>query len=579
MEGFKALTIVWCVWVLLLSHSSLGDAKVRHYKFDVGYFFKSVDCVDKLVLGINGQFPGPTIRAEAGDTLDIAVTNKLSTEGTSIHWHGIRQIGTPWADGVVSVTQCAITPGETFHYRFKVDKAGTYVYHGHYGMQRSGGLYGLIIVDLPKGQKEPFHYDGELNLLLSDWWHKSIQEQDVGLNSPTESFRWVWEPQSILINGRGQFGCSLGANFINHTLPVCQFKGDEECAPYILSVLPNKTYRLRIASSTSLLSLNLAISNHKMVVVEVDGNYVQPFTVDNIDIYSGESYSVLITTNQNPNQNYWISVSHRDYNVSTTQALTLLNYKSVHASVLPSFPPPMTLPWNDYEGRKAFTKKIVALKGSPQPPKYSQRRVVLLGNQDVLNGYYRWAVNGISLSLPPTPYLGSMKFNLKNAFDWQDPPESFPQDYDIYIPTTYHNATQRNVVYKFQFNQVVDVIIQNSNSYIPNTTSFHPWHLHGHDFWILGYGEGKFKDGDEKLFNLKNPPLKNNLVVFPYGWTAIRFKTDNPGVWSFHCHMEPHFHTGMGVVFAEGVQYVKEIPEEAIACGLTGKMLMNKKIH
>ncbi|KAF7815548.1 L-ascorbate oxidase-like [Senna tora] len=535
MEGLKALIILWCVWVfLILSHSSLGDAKVRHYNFNVEYFFKSVDCVDHLVMGINGQFPGPTIRAEVGDTLHIAVTNKLSTEETAIHWHGIRQYGTPWADGIVSVSQCAINPGETFHYRFKVDKAGTYFYDGHTGLQRTGGLHGSLIVDLPKGKKEPFHYDAEFSLLLSDWWHKSIQEQEVGLTSRVESLRWVWEPQ---------------------------------------------TYRIRITSATSLVSLNLAISNHKMVVVEADGHYVKPLAVDNLDIYSGESYSVLVTTNQNPNQNYWISVGPRDLSVSTTQALTLLNYKSISTSILPSFPPPVTLPWDDYEGRKAFAKKLFALKGTPQPPKYSQRRIVLLSTQDVINGYLRWITNGISLSLPKTPYLGSIKFNLKNAFDWRAPPNGFPRDYDIYVPPKNINSTMGNRVYKFQFNQVVDVILQNANSFKPNTTSFHPWHLHGHDFWVLGYGEGKFKDGDEKLFNLKNPPLKNTVVAFPYGWTALRFRADNPGVWLFHCHMEPHFRMGMGVVFAEGVQYVKGIPNQALACGLTAKLLMDKKTH
>ncbi|KAF7815597.1 L-ascorbate oxidase-like [Senna tora] len=536
MEGFKALILLWCVWVflLLLSHSSsLEAAKVRHYNFDVEYFFKSVDCFEQLVMGINGQFPGPTIRAEVGDILDINVTNKLSTEGTSIHWHGIRQYGTPWADGSVSISQCAINPGETFNYRFKLNKAGTYFYHGHNGLQVTGGLYGSIIVDLPNGQKEPFHYDDEINLLLSDWWHKSIQEQDVGLTNSIETFRWVWEPQ---------------------------------------------TYRIRIASTASLLSLNLAISNHNMVVVEADGNYVEPFTVDKIDIYSGESYSVLLTTDQNPNQNYWISVGHRDDNVSTTQALTLLNYKGISASILPSFPPPITPPWYDVEERLAFTNKVVALKGTPQPPKYSQRRIHLLGNQDLIDGYLRWGMNGISLSLPSTPYLGSIKFNLTDAFDWNDPPETFPRDYDIYNPPTIHNLVMGNMVYKFQLNEVVDVILQNANSLALNSTAFHPWHLHGHEFWVLGYGNGTFKDGDdEKLFNLKNPPLKNTVVIFPYGWTAIRFRADNPGVWAFHCHMEPHYHTGMGVVFAEGVEYVKRIPEQALACGLTAKMLMNKE--
>ncbi|CAK9165718.1 unnamed protein product [Ilex paraguariensis] len=108
-----------------------------------------------------------------------------------------------------------------------------------------------------------------------------------------------------------------------------------------------------------------------------------------------------------------------------------------------------------------------------------------------------------------------------------------------------------------------------------STIEIHPWHLHGHDFWVLGYGEGRFSEKEVKKFNLKNPPLKNTTVIFPYWWTVA----DNPGVWAFHCHIEPHLHMGMGVVFAEGVHLVGEIPVGALACGLTGKMLMTNKQH
>jgi FtsP/CotA-like multicopper oxidase with cupredoxin domain len=72
-------------------------------------------------------------------------------------------------------------------------QAGTYFYHGHFGMQRSGGLYGSLIVDLPASKKEPFTYDGEHSILINDWWHKSIYEQELGLNSIP--FRFVGEPQ------------------------------------------------------------------------------------------------------------------------------------------------------------------------------------------------------------------------------------------------------------------------------------------------------------------------------------------------------------------------------------------------
>jgi hypothetical protein len=60
-------------------------------------------------------------------------------------------------------------------------------------MQRSAGLYGAMIVDVAEGEKEPFHYDGEFDLLLSDWWHKSVHHQEVGLSS--RPMRWINEPQ------------------------------------------------------------------------------------------------------------------------------------------------------------------------------------------------------------------------------------------------------------------------------------------------------------------------------------------------------------------------------------------------
>ena len=62
-------------------------------------------------------------------------------------------------------------------------------------MQRSAGLYGSLIVDPEEGKNEPFHYDEEINLLLSDWWHQSVHKQEVGLSS--NPMRWIGEPQVI----------------------------------------------------------------------------------------------------------------------------------------------------------------------------------------------------------------------------------------------------------------------------------------------------------------------------------------------------------------------------------------------
>ncbi|XP_016456940.1 L-ascorbate oxidase-like [Nicotiana tabacum] len=559
--------------LILLELSSVMAAKTRHFKWEVEYIHWSPDGEESVVMGINGQFPGPTIRAKAGDTVAVHLTNKLHTEGVVIHWHGIRQIGTPWADGTAAISQCAINPGETFLYRFKVDKAGTYFYHGHYGMQRSAGLYGSLIVEVGEGEKEPFHYDGEFNLLLSDWWHKGSHEQEVDLSS--NPLRWIGEPQTLLINGRGQYNCSLAAQFSKPPLPQCKLRGGEQYAPQILRVRPNKIYRLRVASTTALASLNLAIGGHKMVVVEADGNYVQPFSVQDMDIYSGESYSILFKTDQDPTKNYWISINVRGREPKTPQGLTLLNYLPNSASKFPTLPPPIAPLWNDYNHSKSFSNKIFALMGSPKPPPQHHRRIILLNTQNKIDGYTKWAINNVSLVLPTTPYLGSIRYGINNAFNAKPPPDNFPKDYDVLKQASNSNSTYGNGVYMLKFNTTIDIILQNANALAKDVSEIHPWHLHGHDFWVLGYGEGKFSEKDVKKFNLKNPPLRNTAAIFPFGWTALRFVTDNPGVWAFHCHIEPHLHMGMGVVFAEGVHLVKKIPKEALACGLTGKMFMS----
>nr|POE96375.1 l-ascorbate oxidase [Quercus suber] len=82
----------------------------------------------------------------------------MLTENVTVHWHGIRQYGTPWHDGTDGIIQCAIMPGETLDYKFVVERAGTYLYHAHYGMQISAGMYGFIIVKIPDEVSEPFTY-------------------------------------------------------------------------------------------------------------------------------------------------------------------------------------------------------------------------------------------------------------------------------------------------------------------------------------------------------------------------------------------------------------------------------------
>ena len=98
------------------------------------------------VLAYNGYFPGPTFRANKGDSASIQFTNGLS-EATSIHWHGM--IVPTAADGQ---PQDLVAPGASYSYTFPIiQRACLNWYHPHphmaTGKQVVLGLAGAFIIN------------------------------------------------------------------------------------------------------------------------------------------------------------------------------------------------------------------------------------------------------------------------------------------------------------------------------------------------------------------------------------------------------------------------------------------------
>jgi FtsP/CotA-like multicopper oxidase with cupredoxin domain len=114
----------------IISHSCKAEAKLVRHNFEIKYTPGNFDGVRKdKVLTVNGEFPGPTIRAEIGDTVQVKVSNAIQDgQNTSLHWHGIHQRGTPFQDGPSMITQCPLKTGRNQLYEFKVETAGTYWY-------------------------------------------------------------------------------------------------------------------------------------------------------------------------------------------------------------------------------------------------------------------------------------------------------------------------------------------------------------------------------------------------------------------------------------------------------------------
>ena len=107
-------------------------------------------CGTKSIVTVNGQFPGPTLFAREGDRVEVAVVNR-SPYNVSLHWHGVRQLLSGWADGPAYITQCPIPPGGRYVYRYRIaGQRGTLWWHAHVSWLRAT-LYGPIIILPPAG--------------------------------------------------------------------------------------------------------------------------------------------------------------------------------------------------------------------------------------------------------------------------------------------------------------------------------------------------------------------------------------------------------------------------------------------
>jgi uncharacterized cupredoxin-like copper-binding protein len=116
--------------------------------------------------GYNGMVPGPELRAQVGDRVQIVLHNELPAP-TTIHFHGML---IPNAmDGVPVISQPAVMPGETFTYEFTVRNAGSNMYHSHFMAQRQVplGLLGALIVTDPNDQADPAS-DIDYAMVLND---------------------------------------------------------------------------------------------------------------------------------------------------------------------------------------------------------------------------------------------------------------------------------------------------------------------------------------------------------------------------------------------------------------------------
>ncbi|KAK5142357.1 hypothetical protein LTR04_002261 [Oleoguttula sp. CCFEE 6159] len=517
------------------------------YTFDLAWVTANPDGqLARPVIGVNGKWPLPTINCAVGDQVVINVNNNLGNESTGLHFHGLKQRGTNGYDGPPGVVQCPIPPGSSFQYSFTVAQPGTYWYHSHAAGQYPDGLRAPFIVSDPKSPYSG-QYDAELVLSMSDWYHDQMPGLLASYVDPTQN--------------------PTGAEPIPYSALLNDAQGIS------LKVQPGKTYFLRAINMAAFSQFYLYFDQHSLTIVEIDGVYTKPQTVDSLYIATGQRYGLLLKTKPSASQNYAFLGS-----MDTTKYDRVPGYLNenvtgnlVYSTTAPRAEMPVVSAFNVIDDFTLVPYDGMALlSGAPNS------QIVLNADFFLRDGQNRAGFNDVS-------YISQKVPSLFTAFS---APAGLAQN-----PAIYGVNSNAFVVKQ---GDVVEIVINNYDA------GSHPFHIHGMKLLILGPMRLKltlllghdvqlvarqpgvynppphFKHPDQRNKNGHNgsanalgytgntatmpavPMRRDTWLIAPNGYTVIRFIADNPGVWFLHCHMDWHAEVGLAMTLVEAPQQLQQ---------------------
>lgn len=259
----------------------------------------------RTAMAINGSIPGPLLRWREGDEVTLRVRNRLPQD-TSIHWHGILLPAN--MDGVPGFSFAGIAPGGLYEYRFRVKQSGTYWYHSHSAFQEQLGVYGPLVID--PLEPEPFEYDRDYVVMLSDWTDESparvldtLKKQsdyynrgrrtlgdfigDVAEQGWRDSLseRWAWARMRMTPTDLADISGATYTYLLNGQAPDGNWTGLFELGERV---------RLRLINGSAMTYFDFRIPGLKLTVVAADGQYVEPVTVDEVRLAVAETLDVIV---------------------------------------------------------------------------------------------------------------------------------------------------------------------------------------------------------------------------------------------------------------------------------------------
>ncbi|KAF9871958.1 multicopper oxidase [Colletotrichum karsti] len=488
----------WCDYSVDTDYmNEVPDTGVtREYWLELTDVTVAPDGVSRSAMAVNGSIPGPTLFADWGDNVIVHVTNSLTTSnnGTSIHFHGIRQNYTNEADGVSSITQCPLAPNNTQTYKWRATQYGSTWYHSHFALQAWQGIFGGIIINGPA----TYNYDEDLGMVfLNDWDHQTVDE----LYSTAETSG----PPTLdngLINGTNVYGDDGSTS--------------QTGTRFNLTWVSDTTYRMRLVNAAVDTHWKFSIDNHTMTVIAADLVPIEPYTTTVLDMGMGQRYDIIVKADQaSTADNFWIRAIPQaacSDNDSTDNIKGIIAYTSTMST-------PTTSAYDYTDSCDDETDNIVPyLKKSVSSANWSDLETASVSKNTA--GLFKWYLNSTSMLV-----------------DWAD-----PTLLQIVNGTTSWE-TDDAVIELSEANQWVYFVIETTLA-VP-----HPIHLHGHDFFILAQGSGTYSSS--VTLNTTNPPRRDTAMLPSSGYLVMAFETDNPGAWLMHCHIGWHTSEGFSMQFIE----------------------------
>ncbi|MFE3291557.1 multicopper oxidase family protein [Rhodococcus sp. NPDC059234] len=225
----------------------------------------------------DGQLPGPILRANVGDRVQVRLRNELP-DPTTVHWHGLAIRND--MDGVPDITQPPVGAGAEFVYEFIPPDPGTYWYHTHGDLQRGRGLYGALIVDDPRA---PSGYDAEFVVVLSDW---------LTDRTPQQAFDRL---RSGAMESAPMTSTALGGDAGDVRYPLYLLGGRPPNDPTVFTAGPGQRARLRLINASDDTAFRVALGGHRLTVTDSDGFPVEPVDTGSVLLGMGERYDALVT--------------------------------------------------------------------------------------------------------------------------------------------------------------------------------------------------------------------------------------------------------------------------------------------